>query len=128
MASPGSRRSRGLDVRPTDASSGLEVEVVDVRLVEPEGGPEDDGAVLADRVRLVAIEALDGERLALGALDLAADELFGDLLREVAEVRDAPPPEPRGGAVRHERLHVVREAESGDLDAVALLGGGHDLG
>src|SRR6478735_2900513 len=98
MRSPGSvapGASNAFDER----ACWLEVEVVDVRLVEPEGRAEHDDAVLADGVRLVAVEALDRERLALGALDLAADQLGRDLLREIAEVRNAPQPEDRGRAV-----------------------------
>ena len=40
---------------------------------------------------------------------------------QVAEVRDAPQAEDRGGAVLDERLHVVREAEAGDLDRSDFL-------
>src|SRR3954451_15137173 len=105
----------------------LEVEVVHVRLVEPEGRAEDDRVVLADGVRLILVQALDREALTLGALDLTADELLRDLLREEAEVRDAPETEDRGRAVRDERLHVVREAKAGDLDAIGLLGCRDDL-
>src|SRR5439155_26191234 len=84
--------------------------------------------VLADRVGLAAVEARDGEGLAFLARDFAADELCRDLEREIAEVRNAPQPEDRGRAVLDERLHVVREPESSDLDRVRLAGGLDDLG
>src|SRR6185437_3185874 len=109
----------------TAEESRLEVEVVDVVLVEDEGRPEDDHGLVADRVRLAVVEGGDRERLAGRALDLTGDQLRRDVVREVAEVGDAPQAELRRGAVGNERLHVVRQAEAGHLDRAARLL--HDL-
>ena len=69
-----------------------------------------------------------GERLAGGAGDLALDQLVGDVIGEVAKVRDAPQAEDRGRAVLDERAHVVREPEAGHLDRVGLAGSRDHLG
>src|SRR4051812_36560281 len=99
----------------------LEVELRDVLLVERRQRAEDDLPVVADRV---LPEAPGGERLARLAGDAPGDQRRRGLAGEVADVLGHPELELVDGPVLDELAHLVREAETGQLDRALLRRGG----
>src|SRR3954447_10613919 len=97
----------------------LEVELVDVVLVEDRRRAEEDLAVLAHGP---LAEVAGGELLAFGARDRARRDRRRGIAREVAELARIPELEALDRAVLDEVAHLVRRAETGQLDLALVLG------
>src|SRR5688500_8007198 len=111
-----SRRSgRTRKVKQTRMS---EVELVDVVLGEHGRRAEDDLALGADRV---VTEVTGLVLLALRTGDLPGRERGGGVGGEVAELARVPQRERLHGAVLDELAHLVRRAQTGQLDLALVL-------
>src|SRR4051812_40260295 len=97
----------------------LEVELVDVVLVEDRRRPEQDAPVGLDGLlpELARVERLTGL-----ARDDARGEVHGRDPRQRAELARIPELEALNRAVLDELAHLVRRAETGQLDLALVLG------
>src|SRR4051794_5156497 len=101
------------------AGSDLEVEVVDVGLVEDGRRAEEHFALGADGL-LTQVTGV--ELVALGARDRPARERRGGVAGQRAELARIPQLEAVDRAVLDEVTHLVRRAETRQLDLALVLG------